>query len=52
MKEVTLMRNHSAPQSVTKHSETQVILGGDMKSTQMKNHLAVQSVTQVKVRIK
>ena len=45
MKEVTLMRNHSAAQRVTKHSETQVILG-DMKSTQMKNHLAAQSVTR------
>ena len=44
MKEFTPMRNHFAAQSVTRLSETRVILRNMKESTLVKNHSAVQNV--------
>ena len=44
MKEFTLMRNPSVAKSVTRHSETRVILRNMKESTLVKNHSAVQNV--------
>ena len=46
MKESTLMRDHLAVQSVTRHLESWVILRLMKESTLERNRLAAQSVTR------
>ena len=46
MKEFTLVRKHSAVQSVTRHFQIEVIGRSMKESTLMRNHSAAQSVTK------